>query len=174
MITLFLEIYDQIYLYVTSANFGAVLIILELTSYLISLTLAILIAILLKRSDASWWVRERVYANQVAYGQPENQRWEKILERLKKGDEANLKLAVIEADTLLDDIFKKIGLPGKNMDERLGQITQTEIKSVDKIWETHKIRDRIVKNSEIRISFEEAERAVGNIETALKELEYLS
>jgi len=174
MITLFLEIYDQIYLYVTSANFGAVLIILKLTSYLISLTLAILIAILLKRSDASWWVRERVYANQVAYGQPENQRWEKILERLKKGDEANLKLAVIEADTLLDDIFKKIGLPGKNMDERLGQITQTEIKSVDKIWETHKIRDRIVKNSEIRISFEEAERAVGNIETALKELEYLS
>ena len=173
MITLFLEIYDQIYLYVTSANFGAVLIILKLTSYLISLTLAILIAILLKRSDASWWVRERVYANQVAYGQPENQRWEKILERLKKGDEANLKLAVIEADTLLDDIFKKIGLPGKNMDERLGQITQTEIKSVDKIWETHKIRDRIVKNSEIRISFEEAERAVGNIETALKELEYL-
>ncbi len=174
MITLFLEIYDQIYLYVTSANFGAVLIILKLTSYLISLTLAILIAILLKRSDASWWVRERVYANQVAYGQPENQRWEKILEKLKKGDEANLKLAVIEADTLLDDIFKKIGLPGKNMDERLGQITQTEIKSVDKIWETHKIRDRIVKNSEIRISFEEAERAVGNIETALKELEYLS
>ena len=173
MITLFLEIYDQIYLYVTSANFGAVLIILKLTSYLISLTLAILIAILLKRSDASWWVRERVYANQVAYGQPENQRWEKILEKLKKGDEANLKLAVIEADTLLDDIFKKIGLPGKNMDERLGQITQTEIKSVDKIWETHKIRDRIVKNSEIRISFEEAERAVGNIETALKELEYL-
>lgn len=174
MITLFLEIYDQIYLYVTSANFGAVLIILKLTSYLISLTLSILIAILLKRSDAGWWVRERAYATQIAYGETENQRWEKILEKLKNGDEANLKLAIIEADTLLDDIFKRMGLPGKNMDERLGQVTQAEIKNVDKIWEAHKIRDRIVGNSNIKVSFEEAERAVGDIEAALKELEYLN
>jgi len=173
MITFFLELYDQIYYYVTSANFGAVLIILKLTSYVISLMLAILVAVLLRRSDASWWVRERAYAVQVAYGETENQRWQKILDRIKKGDEANLKLAVIEADSLLDDIFKRMGLPGKSMDERLGQITPAEIKSVDRIWEAHKIRDRIVNDSSTRISFEEAERAVGDIETALKELEYL-
>jgi len=173
MTTFFLEIYDQIYFYVTSANFGAVLIILKLTSYIISLTLAILIAILLKRSDATWWVKERAYAAQISYGQTEDQRWQKILEKLKKGDEANLKLAVIEADILLDDIFKRMGLPGKSMDERLGQITQAEIKSVDRIWEAHKIRDRIIDNSNVKISFAEAERAVGDIETALKELEYL-
>ncbi len=174
MITLFLEIYDQIYLYVTSTNFGAVLIILKLTSYLISLTFVILIAILLKRSDAGWWIRERAYAVQIAYGQTEDQRWQQILARLKKGDEANLKLAVIEADTLLDDIFKRMGLPGNNMEERLGQINKAEIKSVDKIWEAHKIRDRIINNSNTKISFEEAERAIGDIESALKELEYLS
>lgn len=174
MITFFLEIYDLVYNYVTSANFGAVLIILKLTSYLISLTLAILIAILLKRSDAGWWIRERTYATQIAYGQNEDQRWHKISERLKKGDEANLKLAVIEADTLLDDIFKKMGLPGKNMDERLGQITPAEIKSVDKIWAAHKVRNRIVSNPETIITFEEAERAISDIEAALKELEYLS
>ena len=174
MIALFLEIYDQIYLYVTSANFGAVLIILKLTSYLITLTLAVLIAILLKRSDADWWIKERAYATQIAYGQNEDQRWQKILEKLKKGDEANLKLAVIKADTLLDDILKKMGLPGQSMDERLGQINKAEIKSVDKIWEAHKIRDRIVNDSRTIIYFEEAERAVGDIESALKELEYLS
>lgn len=174
MITLFLEVYDQIYIYITSANFGAVLIILKLASYLISLTFVILIAVLLKRSDAGWWIGERAYATQFAYGQTEDQRWQKILEKLKKGDEANLRLAVIEADSLLGDILKRMGLPGNNMEERLGQINKAEIKSIDKIWEAHKICNRIVSDSKTRISFEEAERAVGDIETALKELEYLS
>jgi len=174
MLTFFLEIYDLVYNYLTSTNFGGVLIILKLTSYLLTLMLALLIAVLLKRADSTWWVEERVYASQVAYGQSEDQRWQKILERLKKGDEANLKLAIIEADSLLDDILKRISFPGGNMEERLGQINKAEMKSIDKIWEAHKIRNRIVSNSNTRVTLEEAEQAVSGIEEALKELEYLS
>jgi len=174
MITFFLEIYDQIYLYLTSVDFAVILVILKITSYLISLTLAILIGILLSRADAGWWVRERVYAKDIAYGKSEDQRWKKVQTLLKKGDEANLKLSIIEANNILDDILKRMGLPGRDMGERLTQITQAEISSVDKIWEAHKLRNRIVHESKIKVSYEEAERAVGDIEAALKELEYLS
>jgi hypothetical protein len=174
MITYFLEIYDQIYNYLTSANFGAVLLILKITSWLISLFLIILIVILLKRADAGWWIRERIHAAYIAYGQPEDKRWEMILARLKRGDEANLKLAVIEADNLLDEILKRMALPGRDMGERLQQFETHELASLDRVWQAHKLRNQIVHEPGIHITQEQAEEAVANIEAALKELEYLS
>jgi len=173
MITFFLDAYDLVYNYLTSVDFAVILAILKITSYLISLTLAILIGILLKRADAGWWIRERLYAKDIAYGKTEDQRWLKIQERLKKGDEANLKLAVIEANNLLDDIFKRMSLPGRDMGERLKQVEQHEIKSINGVLESYKVRNKIVHDSKVRISLDEAEEAVKNIEAALRELEYL-
>ena len=174
MITYFLDLYDQIYNYLTSVNFDAIILILQITSWVVSVLLLWMIAVLLKRGDAAWWVRERVFAAEFAYGKAAGQRWDEIKARLQKGDEPNLKLAVIEADSLLDDILKRMGLPGTNFEERLKQIEIQEVKSVNKIWETHQLRDRIIHTPDFHVTQEEAEAAVGNIEEALKELEYLS
>ena len=43
--------------------------------------------------------------------------WQQIQKRLRTGDEANLKLAIIEADKILDEIIKLSGYRGRN-DER--------------------------------------------------------
>jgi len=174
MITYFLNLYDQIYNYLTSVNFDAVILILKITSWLISILLMWMIIVLLKRSDAAWWMKERVFAAEFAYGKTASQRWNEIKARLRKGDEANLKLAVIEADNLIGEILKRMGLPGADMAERLKQIEIQEVKNVDKIWATHKIRNQIVHEPNFHLTQEEAETAVGNIEEALKELEYLS
>jgi len=174
MITYLLDLYDQIYNYLTSVNFDAILLILQITSWLVSFLLLWMIVVLLKRSDSTWWVAERVRAAEFAYGKAASQQWEEIKERLKKGDEANLKLAIIEADSLMDDILKRMGLPGATFEERLKQIEVQEIKSVENIWATHQIRDKIIQTPDFHITQEEAEAAVGNIEEVLKELEYLS
>lgn len=174
MITYFLNLYDLVYNYLNSVNAGAVILILKITSWLISILLMWLVMILLKRSDATWWVKERVFAAEFAYGKAAGQHWEGIKARLQKGDEANLKLAVVEADKLVDEIIKRMGLPGKDMAERLKQVEVHEIKSIDKIWATHEIRNRIVREPNFKLAQQEAEAAVGNIEEALKELEYLS
>ena len=39
-----------------------------------------------------------------------NKSWQKILLRLNKNDEANLRLALIEADNLFDDLLKQMRL----------------------------------------------------------------
>lgn len=174
MITYFLNLYDLIYNYLTSVNAGAIVLILKITSWLISILLMWLIAVLLKRSDAAWWVKERVFAAEFAYGKAAGQHWDEIKARLQKGDEANLKLAVVEADGLVAEILKRMGLPGADMGERLKQIEKQEVKSVDKIWATHEIRNRIIHEPNFSLTQEEAEAAVANIEEALKELEYLS
>lgn len=173
MITFFLEFYDRIYNFFTAAEFSRIILVLKLLSWSVSLFLAFLIAVLLKRSDAAWWLRERAYARRVAYGAAPDKRWSKILARLDKGDEANLKLAVIEADNLFDEILKRMSLPGKDMGERLRQFEEHELSSVNLVWEAHRLRNLIVHEPGSRLSREQAEQAIKNFEAALKELEYL-
>jgi len=173
MITYFLDLYDQIYNFLNTANFDAIVLILKITSLLVSTFLMWLIIVLVKRSDATWWLRERAFASEFAYGKSTNEQWDAIIKRLKKGDEANLKMAVIEADNLMDNILKRMGLPGADMAERLKQIKPEEVASVNKIWATHDIRNKIVHQSNFHLTQEEAEKAVGNIEEVLRELEYL-
>lgn len=174
MITYFLDLYDQIVNYFSTANWDAIILILQITSWTVSILLMWMIVVLLKRSDAGWWIREGAAARQFAYGAPAIQRWEQIKARLQKGDEANLKLAVIEADNLIDEILKRMGLPGSTFEERLAQIEVQEMKSVDKIRDAHRTRDMIVHQPNFHLSQEEAEKTLDDFEEALKELEYLS
>lgn len=174
MITYFLDLYDQIVNYFGTANVSAIILILQITSWTVSALLLWMIAVLLKRSDAGWWIREGTAARQFAYGTDAVQRWEQIKARLQKGDEANRKLAVIEADNLIDEILKRMGLPGNTFEEKMKQIEVQEIKSADKILEGHRTRNMIVHQPNFSLSQEEAEKALADFEEALKELEYLS
>lgn len=173
MITFFLDLYDQIYNFFTAPEFSRIVLVLKILSWSVSLFLAFLIAAILRRSDATWWVRERSYARRVAYGLGSEKKWEKILARLDNGDEANLKLAVIEADNLFDGILKQMSLPGKDMGERLLQFEKQELKSINLVWEAHRLRNFIVHEPTAPLSRAQAEQAIKAYEAALKELEYL-
>lgn len=173
MITFFLELYDQFLNYISGVDFKHIILALKILGWLVSFTLLFLIYILLKRSDATWWMKERAYSRQISYGEPTNLRWQKIQERLQRGDEANLKLAVIEANNTFGEILERMALPGKDMGERLRQFERHELKSVDLVWEAYKLRTQIVHDPNIHIAREQAEEAVSGIGEALKELEYL-
>lgn len=175
MITFFLDLYDRIYNFLTSNDFSSTLLVLKLISWSISLFFIILIVILLKKSEAAWWIKEgRVAGHYVYRAKKLDKKWQTIQARLKRGDEANLKLAIIEADNLFDDILKRMALPGVDMAERLRQFEKHELKSVDLIWEAHRWRNQIVHEPGVHISLEQAEQAIKGYEAALKELEYLS
>lgn len=102
-----------------------------------------------------------------------NKSWQKILLRLNKNDEANLRLALIEADNLFDDLLKQIRLPGDSMADRLKYIDSSQISNIDEIWQAHKLRNTIVHNSEYPITRNEIEFGVRAYEKALKELDFI-
>jgi hypothetical protein len=102
-----------------------------------------------------------------------NKSWQKILLRLSKNDEANLRLALIEADNLFDDLLKQIRLPGESMADRLKYLDSSQISNIDEIWRAHKLRNIIVHNSEYPITRNEIEFGVRAYEKALKELEFI-
>lgn len=97
--------------------------------------------------------------------------WMKIKERLDTGLESEFKLAVIEADSMLDDILKKLGYNGETLDERLKQVSLDVLPSVEKVREAHKIRNNIVHDPDYRLNLEEAEKAMSIYENALTELD---
>lgn len=53
------------------------------------------------------------------------------------------KLAIIEADIILDDILKQQGFVGASLGERLRNISPNQLASLNDAWEAHKIRNRI-------------------------------
>ncbi len=102
-----------------------------------------------------------------------NKSWQKILLRLSKNDEANLRLALIEADNLFDDLLKQMRLPGESMADRLKYLDSSQISNIDEVWQAHKLRNQIVHNPEYPITRNEIEFGVRAYEKALKELEFI-
>ena len=102
-----------------------------------------------------------------------NKSWNKILLRLSKNDEANLRLALIEADNIFDDLLKQMRLPGESMADRLKYIDSSQVSNIDEIWRAHKLRNVIVHNSDYPITKNEMEFGVGAYQKALKEMEFI-
>lgn len=97
--------------------------------------------------------------------------WVKITKRLETGKEAECKLAVIEADSLLNDIFKKMGYGGETIGEILKQLDSTTLPNIEQIWEAHKIRNNVVHDPDYRFTLDEAKKTLGIFEKALRDLE---
>lgn len=53
------------------------------------------------------------------------------------------KLAIIEADIILDDVLKQKGYAGNSLGERLKSISTNQLNSLNDAWEAHKVRNRI-------------------------------
>jgi len=53
------------------------------------------------------------------------------------------KLAIIEADIILDDVLKHQGYTGTSLGERLRNISPANLSSLDDAWQAHKVRNQI-------------------------------
>lgn len=102
-----------------------------------------------------------------------NKSWQKILSRLIKSDEANLRLALIEADNLFDELLRQMRIPGESMADRLRYFDSSQIPNIDEIWQAHKLRNVLVHNHEYPITKNEMEFGVKAYEKALKELDFI-
>ena len=86
--------------------------------------------------------------------------WRHVTQHFVKGDENSLKVAVIEADNLLDEALRLAGYRGINLGERLKKITAAELPQIDEIWQAHKLRNRMAHETNFRLDRATAERAL--------------
>ncbi len=95
------------------------------------------------------------------------QRWQTLQLLLK--DKSSWPLAIIDADKLLDDALKRLRYKGKTMGERL-MAAQHEIKVNDDVWYGHKLRNRLVHETNVKLKEKDVKQALIGIRAALKDL----
>ena len=99
--------------------------------------------------------------------------WKKIEERLDTGLESEAKLALIEADSLLDEALKRLGYPGESLGERLEKLAVDIMPNLSQVQEVHKIRNNIIHDPTYKLNLGEAKKALAIYEKALINLDVL-
>jgi hypothetical protein len=94
-------------------------------------------------------------------------RWIEIEQLCAKND--TWPLAIINADTLLDEVLKKRRCKGKTMGERL-VAAQHDLSSNDTVWFGHKLRNKIVHEEMSRLYRKDVQAALRGFRDALKDL----
>lgn len=86
--------------------------------------------------------RERVWDERYHSG-PRNDRFQDMLNHIESANPNDWKLAIIEADIMLDELLKQRGYTGGSLGERLKSITSQQLESIEDAWQAHKIRNQI-------------------------------
>ena len=99
--------------------------------------------------------------------------WKKIKERSDTGLESEVKLALIEADALLDETLKRLGYPGESLGERSEKLTVDILPNLEEVRQVHKIRNNIIHDPTYQLNLEEAKESLAIYEKALINLDAL-
>lgn len=99
-------------------------------------------------------------------------RWQEIEKLMEIKKEMNYKLAVIEADKLLDEALKEMFFPGASTFERLKFATY-KFQKLKEAWWAHKVRNEVVHNVNYALRYNEAHKVLELFHKALKILDAL-
>ncbi len=98
-------------------------------------------------------------------GGSKNERWSKTLTYLFSQHASDWKLAIIEADSMLEELMSQMGFKGDTLGDKLKSATQETFKQLTTAWEVHTVRNRIAHEG---LSFElsqyEAKRVIAQYE----------
>lgn len=101
-------------------------------------------------------------------------RWHRIEEQVNSDDPEKWRLAILEADILLNDLLDHLGYKGETMADKMKQIPIEAFNSIDFAWEAHKIRNRIVHDgADFKLDAREAKRVIRMYERVFKEFKYI-
>lgn len=74
---------------------------------------------------------------------PRNNRLEDVINHSNSDNPNDWRLAIIEADIILDDLLKSRGFAGNSLGERLKSISPQQMNNLNEAWEAHKVRNKI-------------------------------
>ncbi len=101
------------------------------------------------------------------------ERWHAIESKFALGSAESSRLAIIEADALVDTALKGMQIPGEHLADRLSNLDQSDIKSMNRIWRAHRLRNDLVHTPGFAVSPPDAQRTMDDYEAFLKEMEVI-
>lgn len=95
--------------------------------------------------------------------------WKQIEKRMKIGNQTQLKLSILEADRILDEMLKLGGFLGRNTDERLENMTSSDLSNIEDIRRVRAMRNKILSDLSLTLTVEETQGALDICKRAFRE-----
>lgn len=118
-------------------------------AYIISFVfLALYIYASIQKDKLDDIMHEQLHAAEHAFamqdgGAGASDRFSELQSHIESSNPNDWKLAIIEADILLDDLLKQRGYAGISLGDRLKSISPSSLHSLDDAWQAHKVRNQI-------------------------------
>lgn len=96
--------------------------------------------------------------------------WQEIVQKAYGSPPQSLTLGIIEADSFVDGILKRMELKGEHMADRLERLGYRNLKSMEKLWKAHRLRNDLVHTPGFTLAETDAKRVLGDYEKFLKEV----
>jgi hypothetical protein len=100
-----------------------------------------------------------------------NPRWHYILTLIESPNESDWRVAIIEADSMLEESLKEKGLSGNTVSELLEGAKESGYRSIQDAWDAHIVRNQIAhQGSDFPISQIEGRRVIKMFQNFFEEL----
>ncbi|KKQ35052.1 MAG: hypothetical protein US50_C0027G0001 [Candidatus Nomurabacteria bacterium GW2011_GWB1_37_5] len=107
---------------------------------------------------------------EVAEEKRENTRWQEVLKHVNGTNPPGWRLAVMESDSMLDELLIQMGYEGEGLGERLKKIDPSRFSTMDYAWEAHKVRNKIAHEGlNFNLGQYEAKRVISLYEKVFQE-----
>lgn len=101
-------------------------------------------------------------------------RWEVVLDHVNTESPAEWKLAILEADSMLDEILDAEGYEGETLGEKLKAMPPGTIQSYHELWDAHLVRNQIAHEAgTMELSKKMARDTINKFEVAFRELGHI-
>jgi hypothetical protein len=100
-------------------------------------------------------------------------RWEGIKKNVLEGGVSGGKIAVIEADKMMNEILEKIGHKGKDAGEKIASVKPGQLIGAEEAAAAHELSRKIAEDPSFQVGTEELQGAIDGYEKVFRGLEVL-
>ena len=101
-------------------------------------------------------------------------RWNRILEQARGDSDQGWRLAILEADIMLNELLDSLGYKGETMGDKMRQVDRANFNTIDLAWEVHRVRNKIAHEGTAHIlNAREVRRIIEIYRTIFKEFKII-
>ncbi len=128
-----------------------------------------------KEEKAIYENREKEISTlEMASVKKENEKWLRVLAHANSGNPPEWRLAIMEADIMLDELLRGRGYPGDSIGDMLKTIDPSDMLTLQAAWEAHLVRNRIAHSgADFQLNERETKRVVALFESVFKEAQII-
>ncbi len=126
-----------------------------------------------EQEDAALKDAERVFRHAHAT-RDENTKWQQIVVHASSDNPSDWRLAVIEADIMLDALLDSLGYVGTSIGDKLKTVQPGAFRSIEDAWDAHKVRNAIAhEGSDFVLTKRATQDAIAQYQRVFEEFQFL-